>query len=393
MLFSHGWNNDWVQATGRYENFVTGYLDQLRQHSPEGGGRAAMLVGVFWPSELLVDPAHAAPVIAGPAPPDPAVAAERQEISELAAGLDGDKAGRFYELAQRSALTEAEAAELAAMFLPLREAGRAEDGDMDFVQAAEVVDGWRSAPPTAAAPVADLDELGYELPAPAADNPTAAASPNVLAPREIVRALSVWQMKHRARTVGAHGVARLLQDLLRAGPRLHLVGHSFGAQVLLTALCTPPQLASSVRSALLLQPAVSHLCFADQVDGTRRPGGYRRALERVELPILSTFSSHDFALTRVYQYAMRRRGDAGEPTIAAAPGEPPNRYAALGGYGPRPLGPQIKLVYALDPGAAYDLTPASTGVYGVNASRTISGHGDVSNQWTWWMLSQLVHGR
>lgn len=95
-------------------------------------------------------------------------------------------------------------------------------------------------------------------------------------------------MKDRAGTVGARGVAPLLTDLLRASEaRVHLLGHSFGGKVVLSALCVPSDLPRKVHAALLLQPAVSHLCFAERVPGTDRPGGYRAALQRVERPILS----------------------------------------------------------------------------------------------------------
>ncbi len=43
----------------------------------------------------------------------------------------------------------------------------------------------------------------------------------------------------------------------------------------------------------------------------------------------------------------------------------------------------------LDPGDSYELAKRPR-VVGIRATRTISGHGDVSNPSTWWMLRQLL---
>ena len=109
-------------------------------------------------------------------------------------------------------------------------------------------------------------------------------------------------------------------------------------------------------------------------------------LDRVNKPILSTFSAHDFPLTRVFHLAVRRSGDLGEAQIAAD--EPPSKYAALGGFGPRKAGE--KLIDVLDRPQKYALGDAR--VYGIKATRTIPGHGDVSNESTWWALYNLAGG-
>jgi len=389
VIFSHGWNNTWQQATGHYASFVAGYLDQLGQHPPAGGVRRAMLIGLFWPSKLLVEDADRAPAIAGTAELA-AVDSERSEIGELGDLLDDAAASQFYELTQRDAVTHAEAAELASMFLRLLADDQAEIEEDGSLNPDEIAAAWAYDGDKRRERVADLDALGFGTGRPARPTPKVAGLPNALNPREIVRILSLWQMKARAGTVGSRGVSALLGDLAASDLRLHLVGHSFGAKLLLTALCTPATL-SPVSSVLLLQPAVSHLCFADQVRSGGRPGGYRRALDRVNLPILSTFSHHDVPLTRFYRLAMRRRRHVGEPAIAAAPGVPPSRYAALGGVGPHPFSERIGMLDVLDPGQPYPAESDAPDVYGVNAGRTISGHGDVSNPSTWWLLSQLMH--
>ena len=104
-----------------------------------------------------------------------------------------------------------------------------------------------------------------------------------LDPRQLVRLATVRQMKDRAGTVGTKGVGPLLSDILiAASVRIHLVGHSYGGKVVLSAAATLPA-GKQAESMLLLQPAVSHLCFAKDVDG--KPGGYAAVPERVRLPI------------------------------------------------------------------------------------------------------------
>jgi hypothetical protein len=388
VVFSHGWNNDWAQATARYESFVTGYLQILREYPPADGPRRPLLAGIFWPSITLVTGSEAAPDIAGDPGADAGIAAERAVIEELGQALPDDQTERFYDLIQREELDPDAARELTAMFLPLLDSELTEAGDAQRPAPEAVMAGWQAAP--AARTVPDLDELGYyQAEGPGGEAPEAAGLRG-FDPRDLVRAFTVWQMKDRAGVVGSRGVASLLTDLL-AQPSLpvHCVGHSYGAKVMLTAICAPRGGPASVRSALLLQPAVSALCFAADAGGTGRAGGFRAALERVQLPILSTFSAHDVPLTRFYRWAMRRGQDVGEPEVA---GTVPSRYAALGGSGPGGLGAAADVVDVLDPGTPYQLGSSPLRVHGIQATRTISSHGDVSNPSTWWMMQQLLHG-
>jgi hypothetical protein len=110
----------------------------------------------------------------------------------------------------------------------------------------------------------------------------------------------------------------------------------------------------------------------------------------VRKPILSTFSAQDVPLHTLFHLAVRRGRDLGEAQIAAAPAEfpePPSRFAALGGYGPRGSGESLIRIKPLND--RYDL-PANVRIYGVDGTGVITGHGDVSNQATWWALYCLV---
>ena len=377
FLFSHGWNNDWTVATKRYDDFLAGFM-KMRQElnlATPGARYRPLLVGVFWPSTALTFGAsEEGPAMAGV--DDEAVARERHDLAELGGTLPPDEAVRFFDLVQRDSVTEREARELVGMFAGLRGA-QSDDIPGALLTTEELLDGWI----TTAADEA-LDDFGTATTTGVSGAQVAGVLDLVkkLDPRQIVRTFTVWQMKDRAGAVGARGVGPLLRDLLDSTARVHLVGHSFGAKVVMSALCAAP-LSRNVSSALLLQPAMSHLCFAGVVPGTLLPGGYRPALDRVDGRILTTFSSHDWPLTTIFHLALRRAKDLGEPQIAAA--EPPSPYAALGGFGPRRSGELILDIQ--DPPQPYTW-PANTKLIALRGDRTISGHGDISNRSTWWAL-------
>jgi hypothetical protein len=121
-LFSHGWNNDWQATTGRYENFIEGFM-RMRQSSglPMPAGYRPLLVGIFWPSTALVKDSERGPQIAAASPEqmDEAVADERQSVREIADALPDEAVDRFYALIQQETLSEEEALELARLSEPL----------------------------------------------------------------------------------------------------------------------------------------------------------------------------------------------------------------------------------------------------------------------------------
>jgi hypothetical protein len=212
-----------------------------------------------------------------------------------------------------------------------------------------------------------------------------------LDPRGLLRLASVWLIQRRAGAVGVRGLAPLLTEALAGtGARVHLVGHSFGARLVLAALTDP--LPRPVRSALLLQAAVNRWAFADDVPGLGRAGGFRPALDRVELPLLSTFSRYDEVLTRLFPWAMGET-HVGEVTVQRDPG----RHGALGGVGPAGLGDRAVTVPPVPPGQrdGYPLEGPAR-LVAVDAALPVDGrpvvadHGDVSNPATWWMLHTLL---
>jgi hypothetical protein len=424
VLFSHGWNNDWSVALDRYDNFLGGFaaMRRSRDLAPPDPWRP-LLVGIFWPSTAWVfGEEERGPEIAAGGGGDEhaaAQAAEQAELTALAAGLDEADARKLYALAQSASLDAAAAGELAELVAPMLAADDELGGDA-APSAAELAAIWRTSATLDGAGgrvggssgngdgsaggggAAGLEEFGTvgggaSLGAGGAGEggPEAAGLLDLVDPRKVLRLLTVWRMKDRAGLVGRHGVGPLLRELLlTSSARVHLVGHSFGAKVMLSALADEsPQ--RPVRSMLLLQPAVSHLCFAPagRVPRTDRAGGYHAVPGRVELPVATTFSRHDKALHDLFHLMLRRERDLGEAEIAA-PDEPPSRFAALGGYGPREAGQQLRTLPAvgedLDLPANLPLLGLDGDVLDADGRPRISGHGDISHSATWWTMYKLL---
>ncbi|WP_371501871.1 hypothetical protein OG871_33190 [Kitasatospora sp. NBC_00374] len=388
FLFSHGWNNDWTAATRRYDAFITHYLDVRRQwwSHPDRDYRP-LLAGMFWPSAVLVAPGEEAPAIAGDAPaPDPESGSDGP--APLTEHLAPAQAERLRRLAGRDRLDERQAAELAALVAPALAGGDELRPDAGPPTAEQLIEIWARLPADRGR---SRGRTGGFVDEDATAPPEAAGGLGFLDPRKLIRTATVLLMKDRAGRVGGHGVALLLRAVLDAAPdvRVHLVGHSYGCKVVLSALCNGPAPARPVESVLLLQPAVSGLCFAADVDGAGTPGGYRPALARTAQPVVTTFSRHDLPLTTFFHWAVRRPDDLGDIAIAGAP---PSRYAALGGFGPQGVDGQAVTVDVKDPPDRYGLGPQGPRIVAVRADRSIGGHGDVTNPATAWALLCQVMG-
>lgn len=164
---------------------------------------------------------------------------------------------------------------------------------------------------------------------------------------------------------------------------------------MLSSLCCQAP-ARPAASLLLLEPAVSYLCFGENLDGKGRRGGYRDAFSYVSQPVMSTFSSGDTPLTKFFHLALIRDSDWGEQRIA---GMPPSKFAALGGYGPGGLSTGESETLDLlspdspSPGNLYPRGEAGIKIFGLDGSKgQITGHGDVATRFTAWAHLNLVSG-
>jgi hypothetical protein len=125
--------------------------------------------------------------------------------------------------------------------------------------------------------------------------------------------------------------------------------------------------------------------FAETVPERNVPGGFRIGLTRARRPIVSTYSTQDSALHDAFHLAVRRHDDLGE--LQAAGSDTPSRFGALGGFGPLAAGAVIERIRP--PVGAYDFKPTG-GVIGMESTGFITGHGDISNEATWWLSYSLA---
>ncbi|WP_217915890.1 hypothetical protein [Miltoncostaea marina] len=392
FLVAHGWNNVFATALDRYRRFAAGYIEQRRRYGlPAPPGYRPVLAGVIWPSTSFVMPWEAGPAIAAAPDPEGGDAREAEEMLRLVGtSLDEEGRAELGELVDgATALDDADARRAAAL-VSRALAGEDDDDEGPPRPAPEdLLASWLLVEGDAAPP-GDGEDFGT-VGAGAGAAPVAAGGA-ALDPRTLLRLGSLWTMKARAGRVGARGVARLVEAILGGGPaRLHLAGHSFGARVVLSALARAAA-ARPAHCALLLQPAVNRWCFAGALPGAAGAGGYRPVLDRVAMPVVTTWSRHDEPLHRFFHLAIRS-GHVGEPDIAAI-GDT-DLYGALGGYGPAGLGDdELARSPARAPTDAYDLSRgrvvAVDGSVAIDGAPAIGGHGDISGPPTWWALHSLT---
>lgn len=383
FLFSHGWNNDWEAATNRYDRFVQRFVEVRRQHwNPPTRIFAPVLVGVFWPSAALVAPWERAPDIAAGGLTDP-------DVATLADVLEPDTKARFLQIVSEPSSDNA--AELAAMLAPVVAGGTDEIGSEGGpVSPDELLELWRAVAdqglPGPARPTGGFIDDDSQAAGDVVVGPTEAGWNPIQLIREGIRATTVLLMKDRAGRVGGTGVAQMLHRLADASTETHLAlaGHSYGSKVVLSALCNGSAPSRKVDSVLLLEPALS--CYAFTADLEGKPGGYRPALDRVRLPIITTYSGHDVPLTKFFQLVVRRQSDRAEAVIA---GQPPSKFAALGGYGPQGVDAEWISMPAV--GEPYPLSSGRR-VVAVDGTAYISSHGAVEIPETAWALLSQVRG-
>lgn len=151
--------------------------------------------------------------------------------------------------------------------------------------------------------------------------------------RELTRVLSYYEMKNRAGLIGQVGLGPLLDRLYRASPglRVHLVGHSFGARLIGFALAGLSGSATPVKSLVAVQGAFSHFSFASELPiAPSRAGALAEFADRVDGPLLATFSSADRALGWWYPNATALVGQHDRARRTASARELGYRWGALG---------------------------------------------------------------
>lgn len=189
----------------------------------------------------------------------------------------------------------------------------------------------------------------------------------------VLRTLSFWRMKDRARWFGEAVGATLLARMMQAAPRnlrFHLMGHSFGCIVASATLAGPKgrgRVARPVDSLALVQGALSIWSYCDDIPATPgQPGYFYKVLadRRVRGPVLATQSVFDTATGKWYPLG----AGVARQVAFAAPGELP-KYGAVGTHGIRGPGTNAADVSVLPADGDYRFEPGR--VYNLEASDVI----------------------
>lgn len=208
---------------------------------------------------------------------------------------------------------------------------------------------------------------------------------------KLLTMFTYWQMKKRAGIVGSTDLPNCLTELQEALPqtRVHMVGHSFGCKVVLSALASEVRAKHKVDSVTLLQGAVSSLCFAPKIDELKNcPGAYAHIPDRVKGCIAVTFTKNDKALSRFYLAASQSGGHVGElpdRNHKLSPG----LYGALGAKGIRRVD-GLKPIEMGKMGTVFQLRP---GLNSLDADKIIMSHGDIRTDAVTWLIWSAARAR
>lgn len=255
FFFSHGWNNDWTCANKRYQDFFDEYSKLRQAHDlAMPAGYKPMMVGVFWPSTALVfGKSERGPDFMDMDPPeaDDDYPEDRflQDLAEVADILEEEDRSALYSLAQTNGLSRQQALQLAELMTKVVSDSEGEIDHVETVAPQALLDSWIEASESGAG---SPGHGGAQI----KDTRIQDGFFKVLDPRRIIRLLTVAIMKDRAGVVGHAGVGGVLQQLLdNSAARIHLVGHSYGAKVMLSARCPcPGSFSKPLRRARRLWP-------------------------------------------------------------------------------------------------------------------------------------------
>lgn len=390
---SHGWKGDIPAAIEQYDLWVASMLDdaELATERARRANFKALVVGVHWPSLPFGDE-------------------KLTSASTPSGGLLGAEEDQALDAAvEEYAASIADTPRARAAIRVILEAERADDGQRrslppavrtayaQLAAEADVADGSGSpaAPPGLEHEPFDADAL-YTSAREAAEADADPATAGLLGGGLLDRVkglivapmqqLSFWKMKNRARVVGESGVHDLLVALQTAAApttRFHLMGHSFGCIVMSATVAGPPNgtpLPRPVDTLFLVQGALSLWSYANDIPFARGKQGYFHRIVSQGLvrgPIVTTQSSHDTAVGRLYPAAARVKSQF-------LLGEEFPKYGGVGSYGLQGLGPvghnvnmhTDRTPYAFAAGAIYNLESSNV----INQGGGFSGaHSDIAH--------------
>lgn len=377
FIMCHGWKGDVPSAKRQYQAWISAMLacsadrEKIRELRPDF---KPLLIGLHWPSLPWGDE-NLAPSGVTFNPADHSIDAMIEDAADKTA--DTTRAKQALRVIFTAAQTE-----IAPTRLP-----------------DEVVDAYRvlydeaglaaAGAGAGASPGADVEEFDPERVYDQARTAAVSFGDSKIASGLlcVIRQLSFWKMKARARTFGESGAGALLRDLQQSvgeqEVRFHLMGHSFGCIVISAMVAGAggdEPLVMPINSVFLVQGALSLWSFCSDIPVAQGTPGYFQSIARegkVAGPIVITLSEHDRAVGKLYPL-----GAGLKSQIDFAPGKLPT-YGGLGTFGAR--GPGIDLVdltmlsvdqsYKFERGKFYNLHSSEI----INQGEGLSGaHSDIA---------------
>ena len=311
-ILSYGWNMSVQDGITFYNEWVPLLQSEIQKANLQNYD--PMFVGIFWPSEILPDTSGesaqpAQSTAASPALP-PGLGDRTHFIQAHRPIFDPEQKqddavyeqdfGRIYDFIASPDIQDQQQVHT---FVDTLKKYQQQDLHAEQLEPENVIDMGASALagvlPSALIPLQDAGKT---------------VSDGLL---EFLRVFSFWTMKGRAGTVGANGLAPFLQKVQqtqaqRKSPlRIHLMGHSFGAKLLTSAVYATADIPGVsqpvVITLILFQGAFSQFSFSRNIPG--RPGVagfYTKIVEQglVATPVTAIYSARDRANSLLYPVGM-----------------------------------------------------------------------------------------
>jgi pimeloyl-ACP methyl ester carboxylesterase len=192
------------------------------------------------------------------------------------------------------------------------------------------------------------------------------------AAKNLLNSITYYEMKARAGTVGADGLAPVVSQIhgKRTELRIHLVGHSFGGRLVSATAGQLPK--GTLASMSLLQAAFSHYGFAAEWS-PGKAGGFRSTISNqvVSGPIAITHTANDKAVGIAYAIASRIAGQN-----AAGVGDANDTYGGIGRNGAQKT-TEAKSGRLLDVRGDYSWTAGN--LHNLLADEFIHDHSDIKS--------------
>jgi hypothetical protein len=376
FILSHGWKGDVPAAREQYNTWLRAMHDcradveKMRRSRGQSAFRP-LIVGLHWPSQPWGDESlegesfSAGPVASSPI--DRWVDESAERIADTPAAREALR--QIFTAARQRIAPRALPADVEEAYRVLnREAALGNDG-------------------VAGSPGADREPFDPQRSYEASQEADAASFGGAggLGILTVLRQLSFWTMKKRARLLGESGAFRLLTDLQDAAAgdrdvRFHLMGHSFGCIVASAMLAGPGgrgALPRPVSSLALVQGAFSLWSYCSDIPHAPGHAGYFHSIVadgKVNGPIIATQSRHDTAVGRWYPIAAGI-GPGDQVSFDPMDAKPP-KYGAVGALGARGPGFEVEFVKMRAADAAYGFKAGK--VYNVESSAIIREGGGFS---------------